>query len=194
MKKILLVVGLVFAGMVANAQFYAGGSLGFGMQSEKNDDGDKIGTETVFSIAPEVGYSMNDRLDLGLSLDFGMWQYKPEGGDKTKSNSFRVAPYVRYSFVEFGRFKVMGKGELYCAFGEDVNEVKTTNFGIGITPVLGYNLSDNFILLANLNFFRLGFDYNKIKDGHETMSFGLGVDTNNALNTNNFQIGFAYIF
>lgn len=198
MKKILLVVGFVFAGIVANAQFYAGGSLGFGMTSQKLDNGDKVGTETNFSIVPEVGYSLNDRLDLGISIGFGMDQYKPEGGEKTKSNAFMVAPYVRYSFVEFGRFKVMAKASLYAAFGEDVDKVKTTDFGLAVAPVLGYNLSDNFILLANLNCFALGFDYNKVKDGPATTTFGLGFDSNNVANLGGgevpFTIGFAYIF
>lgn len=207
MKKILFVVILVCAGMAANAQFYLGGSLGFGIASGKTDGGDKIGTTLNFSILPDFGYSFNEKWDLGITAGFGMAQYKPDGQDAiNKTKSFGVAPYVRYSLVEFGKFKAMLKGEIYFTSTEnplhDENPLeidypffgKKSNFGLNITPVLGYNLSDHFILLANLNFCSLNFDYEKFKDADAITSFNLGFDTNNLMNTGFFQIGFAYIF
>ncbi len=194
MKKILLVVGLICATMVANAQLYVGGSLGFGTSTVKNDDGDKLYTNTNFSLFPEVGFSLNEKIDLGISVGFGMTSYKPEGGDKQKTNNWEVAPYIRYSVVEFGKLKVMGKGSLYVKGNEDQSETKSTSFGLSVTPVLGYTVSEHFILLANLNFLSLSIDNTKVKDGDSTFGFNLGIDTNNAANTNNFAIGFAYIF
>lgn len=195
MKRILFVVILVCAGMAANAQFYLGGSLGFDISSDKTDNGDKIGTTLSFGILPDFGYSFNEKWDLGITAGYRMSQYKPNGQDATdKTNAFGVAPYARYSFVEFGKFKAMLKGELYFTGMEDVHEVKTSNFGLNITPVLGFNLSNHFILLANLNFCSLNFDYEKIKDGNATTSFNLGFDTNDLMNTGFFQVGFAYIF
>ncbi len=194
MKKILLVVSFICATMVASAQLYVGGSLGLGFGSVKDDDGNKLHSTTRFSLFPEVGFSFNEKLDLGISAGFGMNSRKPEGGDAVKTNSWEVAPYLRYSFVEFGKLKVMGKASLYVNGSKTEQEEKTTSFGLGIVPVLGYSVSDNFILLANLNFLGLDLSNTKIKDGNSTFNFGLNVNTNNVANTGNFAIGFAYIF
>lgn len=195
MKKILLVVSLFCATvMVANAQLYVGGALGLGFGSVKNNDGDKLYSTTTFALFPEVGYSLNEKVDLGISVGFGLASLKPEGGDAIKATSWEVAPYLRYSVVEFGKFKLMGKASLYAMGIKDADEVETTKLGLSVIPVLGYGISDNFVLLANLNFFSFGFDNTSVKDGGSTFGFGLGVNTNNALNTGDFTIGFAYIF
>jgi len=194
MKKLLtLAVAALFV-MSASAQLYVGGSLGLGFGSVKNDNGDKLYSTTTFSLFPEIGYSLSEKMDLGISFGFGMTSLKPDGGDALKTNAWEVAPYLRYSLVEFGKFKVMAKASLYVAGDETIDEVKTTSFGLSVIPVLGYGLSDNFILLANLNCFGLGVDNTKVKDGNSTFGLGLGANTNNVLNTGDFTIGFAYIF
>ncbi|MDR0365124.1 MAG: porin family protein [Bacteroidales bacterium] len=195
MKKILLVVVLVCVGMAASAQFYLGGSLGLGLSSTLNNDGDKLGIHMNISLMPDFGYSFNDRWDLGIVGGYGVSVNKLKDSDNTViSGNYAISPYVRYSFLRFGKFKVMGKAKFYCA--NNNNEIDTKKFttGLNISPVLGYNLSDHIILLANLNFFEVGLDYTKVEGGDGTMSFNLGGNTNNVLNTGAFQIGFAFVF
>lgn len=195
MKKILFVVILVCAGMAANAQFFIGGSLGAGIASTNNDNGDKVKTTMNYSIHPDFGYSFNKYLDLGITAGYGITLEKLEGdNDFTTGGSYTVSPYLRCRLVEFGRFKVMAKATLYLSGTTGDLGYKTFNTGLNISPVLGYNLSNHFILLADLNVFNLGFGYSKIKDGDGTVKFNLGADSNNVMNTGSIKIGFAYIF
>lgn len=196
MKKLLVLVVAALFAVSASAQLYVGGSLGFSMESVKNDNGDKLGTVTAFSLFPEIGYSLNEKIDVGMSFGFGMVSSKPEGMDAIKSNAWEVAPYLRYSLVEFGKFKVMAKASLYAEGYKDdlITQKEATAFGLRVIPVLGYGLSDNFVLLANLNCFGLGVRSEKIKAGDSSFGFGLSGNTNNVMNTSDFQIGFAYIF
>ena len=70
MKKVILAMFVAAFGVASvSAQYYVGGSLGY--TSEKNDP--KGGTKTSassFSIAPEFGYSFDEKLDFGISLGF----------------------------------------------------------------------------------------------------------------------------
>lgn len=211
MKKSLLVLALAFVCVLANAQFYVGGSLGANFASVKDDDGNKLGTISSFSIAPEVGYSITDKIDLGLAFGFGTMGAKPDGGDKSSTSAWEVAPYMRYSFVEFGKFKVLGKAKLYAqGVGKAEYLAATgeyTEFGLNIAPMLTYDISDKFVLFTDLNFLGFGFSYNKVKDDNSTTSFGLNIDANNVISlgganldvSDNFvdplvKIGFAYKF
>jgi hypothetical protein len=189
MKKVILTMLVAIVGMgFVNAQVYLGGSIGFGMNNSKPKKGDKV-SQSAFSFAPEVGYSLNQDLDLGLKLN--VLNEKME--DKSKSNSWAIAPYVNYSFVEFGRFGVWGQAELFVG-GAKVNGLKSTSFGLNIQPVLKYSLSDNFLLTTNLNFLNVGFNQTKFKNTRTDTRFGIGVDANNVANTNDITVGFLYKF
>ena len=61
MKKILLLAVVLFASLNASAQFYVGGSVGFG--SVKPVGGED--SEFVFKILPEFGYNLNDKWAIG---------------------------------------------------------------------------------------------------------------------------------
>ncbi|MDR2448940.1 MAG: hypothetical protein LBD52_03160 [Prevotellaceae bacterium] len=192
MKKTILImlVSVLCTGFV-NAQVYLGGSLGFGTETEKPEVGDKTKT-TSFSFAPEIGFGLNSNFELGIAL--ALTNLKTDfGGNETKSNAWRVAPYARLSVIEFGNFSVWGQANLFVGGGEQ-NSQKATSFGLNIQPVLKYNLSDHFSLLANLNFLNLGFSQTKIKDVSTTTSFDLGVDSYNVVTLGDIAVGFIYKF
>jgi hypothetical protein len=189
MKKAILAMFMAITGLgFVNAQVYLGGSLGFNTSNSKPENGKKT-DQSSFSFTPEVGYSLDQDLDLGLKLGFS----NNKNWDDTKSNAWAIAPYVNYSFVEFGRFSVWGQGELFFGKSEE-NKVKSTSFGLNIRPLLKYNLSDRFLLLTNLNFLNIGFAQTKIDKLRTDSSFDLGVNSNNVANTGNISIGFLYKF
>lgn len=197
MKKVILLMMVAVLGMAtANAQYYLGGSVGFSSNSSKPEGGEKT-TSTAFEIIPEFGYSLTDKLDLGIALGYT----SDEDELDNKVTGFGVNPYVRYSLVSFGNFSVLGKAGLVFET-EKAGDLKTTTFGLTVMPMLKYTLSDKFDLLANLNFMRLGFasasaKFDGTKLGTET-GFGLGVDTNDVANIGGgdvpFTIGFAFKF
>jgi long-subunit fatty acid transport protein len=211
MKKVfLLMVVAVFGMTTANAQLYLGGSLGFESEKEKEAES----KTTTFTIAPEVGYSVSDKLDVGISLgilnsklekSFYEFQGMNAFFDEVKLSGWEVAPYVRYNMVQFGNFSVLAKASIAFGGGKATvkiagqeQEGKLSIIGVNIAPVLKYTLSDKFDLLANLNFMSVGFNQQKVKDGETTTNFGLNVDSNDVANLNGgevpFTIGFAYKF
>ncbi|MDR0694537.1 MAG: porin family protein [Prevotellaceae bacterium] len=190
-KTILIMLISVLCTGFANAQVYVGGSLGFGTETEKPEVGDKT-TTTSFSFAPEVGYSLNSNFELGISL--AIVNLKTDfGSSESKSNAWSIAPYARLSVIEFGNFSVWGQANLFVGGGKQ-NSQKATSFGLNIQPVLKYNLSDHFSLLANLNFLNFGFSQTKIKDVSTTTSFGLGVDSYDVVTLGDISVGFVYKF
>ena len=68
MKKIILTALVAVASLSANAQVWLGGSLGFNY-TKQSIKGGSDASMTTFSIAPEIGYSLNDKWDLALALN-----------------------------------------------------------------------------------------------------------------------------
>ena len=68
-------------------QVYVGGS--FNLTHDKNAD------VTNFSIAPEVGYNLNE--NWAIAAEIGYTHFK---SDENKANAFNFAPYARFSFFE----------------------------------------------------------------------------------------------
>jgi hypothetical protein len=251
MKKKLLSTILVFTAFALNAQVYLGGQLGFNLQNSATSQGyensnyNSTTKNIQFAFGPEVGYSINDKLDVGvnLSISFGNSESSDASdyysySTKTNSLGWAAAPYVRYSFVKFGKFKILGKASFFAEgtknnqeykyqyIGADYNTTqtnsgRTNSLGINISPLITFQASKHFVLLADLNFLGLHLAFNKTTSDTNTnksTDFGFNINTNNLLNigsttivdyTNNvdylimpvryttvggFKIGFAYIF
>lgn len=128
MKKVILTLAAVALMGVANAQFFVGGNLGFGM-----DKGSRTVTTTTsgtssevsvdlpktvdFGIFPKVGYQINDRLSAGLIFGFGMQKTTDWNGPTTVENyestenlkTWEVLPFVRYNAFNFGAFTMFAE-------------------------------------------------------------------------------------
>ena len=206
MKKVFLLMAVAMFSIAASAQYYVGGSFGFGNGKESFDengrDDEKV---TSFSIAPEFGYSISDKTDVGIAVGFYYSKFDGvESGNfieidgAEKATTWGIAPYVRYSLIEFGKFAVLAKAELAVSGGsaDFVGGGDSSVFGVGfnVAPMLKYTLSDKFDLLAGLNFMSLGVNYTKIDDYSKTTEFGLGVDTNNVATLGDVTVGFAFKF
>jgi hypothetical protein len=190
MKKVLLTVALTVATFVgANAQIYVGGALGFETNSDKTPLDVSV-NKSSFSLAPEVGYYLTDKFDIGLDLAFTTGKYQNDD----KFTGWAIAPYARYSFFQFGKFELIGKGTIFFG-GEDTdNGYKGTEFGVSVFPVLAYSLTDNVVLFSNLKFAGLNFTNTSPDEGDSYTHFGLGVNANSVVNTGDFEIGFVYKF
>ncbi|MDR1679494.1 MAG: porin family protein [Prevotellaceae bacterium] len=191
MKKLLLTAALAVATMIgANAQIYVGGSLGFDSYNEESGSALK----NQFTISPEIGFYLSEKFDVGLDFSFSTEKYHNDA----KGNSWAIAPYARYSFLQFGKFEVIGKAQIYFEGDKQEdpagNELKGTGFGLNVTPILAYNLTENWVLFTQLNCFALGFSSYTPDGGDAGTHFGLGLDANDLYNTNNLQVGFVYKF
>ncbi len=203
MKKFFIAVSLIFAAITVNAQWYVGGSLNFSTETDKNSDGDKMDTDTRFNISESLGYYVTDKFDIGMRAGFGLGSLKNHTADtKSKSASWTLAPYARYSFLQFNKFEVIARAELSYRGNRTKNDdgdvmSENTAIGINIAPILAYNLTDHLVLTTTLNFASFGFNSFKVKDGNTLNEFGFGFDSDNVMNiggTNGVTIGFLYKF
>ena len=171
MKKILLLAVVLFASLNASAQWYIGGSVGFG--SVKPAGGD---SEAVFYILPEIGYNLNDKWAVGAIVGY----HKGDGiSAAINSNSqinlieeFIINPYARYSAITWDPVTLFFDGSL--AFASVID--RGTRFGLGVKPGIAIALTDHISFVTHLGF--VGFDTFSPKGGGGS-STSFGVDFRN---------------
>ncbi|MEI9921621.1 MAG: hypothetical protein WDO14_22950 [Bacteroidota bacterium] len=112
MKRIVTVLALAMICSSAFAQFnqgrwLAGGSVGFRATTSKTKSNSTTVTNshsTYFTIAPDVGYFVIDKLAVGASLALVAGSNKQEGSsNKTTGSSISLSPFVRY-YLDQGIF------------------------------------------------------------------------------------------
>ncbi len=195
MKKIILSAVVAFASLTANAQLWVGGSLGFNYQNLDTPVGDL--KTTSFSIAPELGYTLNDNWDIAIALEESFISNK----DGESANKFVVNPYARYTFAKTG--KVGFFVDLGASIGVQSNDIEysgdadhviagveksddnTTEWGIGIRPGIKYAASDRVTLVASLG----GLGFRQLKQGDWKLS-----DVGFNVNGNALKFGVYYSF
>lgn len=167
MKKIMMTLAAIAVAATMNAQGYVGGSLAF--TSEKADyDGAKASTN--FKIMPEIGYNLDEKLAVGVTLGFT----SDKDGDADAVTTFEIAPYVRYTFAKLDMVNFFVDGELSYATKKDTYN----KFGIHIKPGVAVNVNDKVSFVAKLGTDGLGWTNtnDKIHD-YKTNKFGLDLST-----------------
>ncbi len=212
MKKILLTVLLLSGMSVMQAQeskFYVGGTFGFTWSKMNNGGGSSSGAS--FKLMPEVGYNLSSKWAVGVSLGYSHG-YAAFGGidfndvksmantvvstaadvandGVAKLNSFRLAPYVRYTFWQTNRLKFFVDGSVgYIHVGVSGDAVEE-RFGakpainvieLNIRPGLSFDITKHFTVLAKVG--SLGFVHGREKESEVKINrFGLDVDSYNIL-------------
>lgn len=181
MKKVFLTLALVAFGFAANAQWIIGGNIGFNTDGGKsasnigatNEYNSPIDNATTLDIAPTISYSINDKMWVGLWLDYRVdtrtefnglaYAAGKEAYTKTTINYMGIAPYFRYYFANAGKFNFFCEAELWfdwtlrtktyrydnTGIGNPLNEtlkgnMKQSEFGINITPGVNYRFNEHF--------------------------------------------------
>lgn len=216
MKKIILsAVMMVAAVSFASAQqWFVGGSLGVSTSSAQfgfDEDGDLVASQdklktTNFTVVPKFGYIFNDNWMVGLGIGYAGTSEKMDVADAKKNTTgeFVVNPYVRYTAWEVGRFALAFQADVDAAFGTyklaGEKVATTTGLGINIAPVVEFDLTDNVLLEARLNFASLGYNSVQVDPDMENVekatnsSFNFGVNSDNAFTTGALQVGFIVKF
>lgn len=193
MKKLIFTLAIVLGVATVSAQevgqMWVGGSVGFSSSKTKLF-GESV-TTTSFTIMPEFGYVLQDNLGIGINLGY----IHTKEGD-AKSDAFKVAPFVRYSFLKGnigGLFVDGGVAYIHSKVSTevedeyyeriDVVDVKTDTYEVGFRPGVAINVSSKVALTAKFGF--LGYQH--IKMGKEkTDKFKLDLDLSSALFGVNF--------
>ena len=143
MKKTLFTLLLGLMAFTAQAQVYVGGSMGFWRNYDDN--------HTTLTIAPEVGYKLSDKWDLGTSVGFTHLCNKG-----VKVNGIAIDPYARWSYVKFGPVSL----HLDMGFGLNTYKVKDADdsqvgWRIGVAPGVRISMAKHIDFVASVGF--LGF-------------------------------------
>lgn len=167
MKKILMTMVAALAAVSMNAQVYLGGGIGF---RGKSYDGE---TTTIFSIKPEVGFTLNESSAIGLGIGFGM-----TGKNNTKMTVFGVNPYYRFNFLRTDKVNLFIDGSFNFEYqkgdGKANKEYKETAWSLGVRPGVAFNVNDKISFVSTVGF--LGYSAAKPKDGKTTSVYGLNLD------------------
>lgn len=181
MKKIFFVVALAMTALAVNAQFYVGGSVGFGSGTQTVSEIGVSGKGTSFTLIPEVGYNLMDNLAIGVSVGYSYLGYSDYDASVSK---FKFSPYARYTFLKNGPLAIFIDGGFdfasYNTNGQ-ITETERTAWGIGLKPGIAFGISDAFSIVAHCGF--LGYQ----SYGENSNYFGLDL-------TNNLSFGLYYSF
>ena len=154
MKKIIIsLVVAALAAFSANAQWWAGGSIGYSYSGGVNS----------VTFAPEVGYNINDSWTVAGALNFN-----------TRGNdfSFTFTPYARFSFWQSGIVSLFVDGGLCGGVNHDgIGNTSYAVFGLGARPGIALALNEKLCFVTHLGF--LGWEM----VGNNN-SFGIGIDGN----------------
>jgi hypothetical protein len=100
-----------------------------------------------FTLAPEVGYKLNDKWDVAVALE-----YSHESGKGIDSqNGFAINPYARYTFAQCGDFSFFADGGFAYGFVHTSGVEDNINaWEIAIKPGISYALSEKVSLVAHV--------------------------------------------
>jgi long-subunit fatty acid transport protein len=172
MKKIMMTLVAIAMATTMNAQWYVGGGVGYNYAKDKNTDV----TSNTFRIIPEVGYNLNEKWALGITVGYGESRVKVKNAGTEKVKTFQVSPYARYTFVKFDHVNLFIDGGVGYKH-EDYAGMKTNTFGIGLKPGVAVNLNEKLSFVAHVGF--LGYENEKVKgDDKSTNSFGFDLNGN----------------
>ncbi len=143
MKKLVLVLAIVFAGiMSANAQVWIGGAAGFGIQDDRTD----------VMVAPEIGYNINSQWAIASGLKYQFTQLDDPILGKTTVNRFIVSPYVRYIGGTIGH-----KFSLFLDLVGDIDLLSPQMWEAGLKPGIAWQATEKFTAAFRFGF--LGYDH-----------------------------------
>ncbi len=193
MKKSLL--ALLFAVALAvpalAENMWIGGNFGYENTSPKNGD-----STSSYYIAPEFGYSLDEKMDIGIDLGYayeeGVTEMAGElipikGGDKV--TTIGISPFIRYKMFEIGDFAFLAKGSIFYESAKlDEADLSFTSYGIRIVPVVTYSINETWSIGATLDFAEIAFETIKSDDSDkadvENTTFGFKGNSGSIIGVN----------
>ena len=183
MKKIVLSIVIAAASFIsASAQTYLGGNLGVWCDNSGSKN------LTTYSISPEIGYELNSKWEIGLSIGLN-GGFKQDGDNS--AFSMNVTPYARYIFAKAGKVDFFCDGAVGITAGnctgiydgsadfyDGTDSENRTAVSVGLKPGFRFNMTDNWSLISHIGF--LGYSSN---DDHVfgAMTPGFGFVLQNAV-------------
>lgn len=179
MKKFFLGLAISVISISANAQVYVGGGLGFSSVKAAHHEDVDVDTKTTFSLVPEIGYQLDEKLAVGIGLGYS----HSKDGDE-KGDAFSIEPYARYTFAKLGTVDLFIEGGVGYQHTKNAEEIsdnvevnkKENTFYIGVRPGFKVNLNQKIALVSRVGW--LGWKTTKpdVDDYKGSSEFGLNLD------------------
>lgn len=133
------------------------------------DIGAGFGSGTSIRIAPEVGYRLNNGLEMGVGAGYNFYSYDYSNNLTYKSNFFNVGPYVSYDISQMffvkAQYQYLGGTQKQEYLGYEVsNDISENALWLGG----GYQNR-----IGNNAFYKIGFMYNVLYDKDDSI-YGSG--------------------
>jgi len=210
-NRIILITLLSFLCIGINAQYFAGGSIGFYVQNVNSESGDIDLNESKrfsTSFSPTAGVFLSDKFAIGLALNtrFSKQETGVDIKNTIKTTDFGLSPFVKYYAVKWNKISLYGKGTIRTMFsktsnesGDSVNNFRSTSISLSVYPGLSYDISDKLQLHTSLNFmdFSCGYSVSKNLDTDTKTSetnFGFSANTNSIAIIGDIMVGAIYRF
>jgi len=210
LQKTIIVFFMFSATNVAvNAQYFAEWSLSVNYGDRKVSEGGvtvEDPSSFLIQVSPKVGRKLNDKISVGAN-PFYILQT-----DKYNSSEERVERKTQmWGFTVFGRYRLLGTEKLSVLVESRMNigggntkekrELKglitnnpssMTTFSIMASPLITYDLSNKFSIMAHCDFLGMGFETSTIKEketGRKIKNNNTGFYTQNAI----FSLAYLYV-
>jgi hypothetical protein len=211
MKKIVIFLTFIFAStLFCKSQFFIGGNVGFtatGGKTENNDNSVKSESSFSYSLNPQFGFRISEKMDVGAYLTFGH-DHSNDNNDPefiTNELSLGFRPFLRYYAFVHNKFSVYGEFTAIYNYSveksksgdTEFDDVKTASMGFLAYPGMSYKLSDKVELMAGIGLFSLGVSHDIEKSGDNkemSTNFHLGVNMDHILTTGSVSVGAIFRF
>lgn len=198
------------AAVSMNAQMYVGGGIGF--QNNKTNNG-TVGipattetTRTGFTFSPEFGMALDDKMGVGIVLDYTSVKNKVEyvgtaagtpSVDATVT-TIGLRPYLRYQLLQLGKVNVFLDGGVNLAFESQKDMKSAMDLGLFAQPGIAYSINDQWSIAAHIrNMFTIGYHKGAVPDvagaPDAPTSFNAAVNTG-GFNTGNIDFSVYFNF
>lgn len=155
MKKTLAVAMLMFVGLAARAQFYAGGTVGWYHSFDEHRSGG--------ALLPEGGYQVDEHWTAGLTMGYindrstRVKEDPTVADENSRTKAFILEPYARYTVFDFGRVSVFVDGVLGLATSKTSSDSESRgSMRLGVRPGASVKLGKHFSFVTHVGFLGYG--------------------------------------
>lgn len=174
MKKILFTLVFVATAIVASAQIYVGGNIGY--WNNNNSD------VKTFKIAPEFGFNLDEKISIGSTIEYSFSDYG------SKMHGFGINPYARYTIYKTGIVSIFTDAGINFTYYKVQDGDSGTTWGLGIKPGISIALNEKFSIVTHLGFLGYRNADEDIPEEVLPVEPGFGFD----LNGNTLEFGIYY--
>ncbi|MBN1769457.1 MAG: hypothetical protein JXR50_10695 [Prolixibacteraceae bacterium] len=213
-KSLFVLLALLVLSVFAHGQLFVGGSFNYNTKGGTMKNIPESGSTTTvdlekvteFAFNPQVGMFMADNLAVGVGLIYESLSTS-DGDNKDSETSIGLAPFARYYFADFNKFRMFATATLAISSGSSketssgttIEGPKSSVISLNLAPTVSYSLTKNIELEVGLHFMDVGYtsttykeEYSSGKNTARMNELNFGFNSNNVLTAAFATVGMIY--